>query len=245
MNFPFERNVSYGLGALRTFERDLAVYRKGDNTFSNALRENSKELSWSKLRNEELAPFRLFVDAMRLPDEAQFRIADEGDRVGDVYLFVNARWIGFQITTADPDWNGDGGRTYALECKALTGGRVAWGCGGTLKNGHKGELSSEPQVVSSNGRLEVCASAIKEALKRKLSRKSVADYLIIYARGIAFQTMDEGFEVFVCNILERELRQFKSNHQTSFKRVFAVDCYYEKPTLASWPFKASEGLLGA
>lgn len=193
--FPFIRGQQYSLGELRGFEKAILIKRQADKKFSDELRSN--EFDWAKLRNEELVPFELLVNWLKVPDSSKFSISLEGHSGPDIILDSHANSIGIQITVADPDWNGDGGRNRALQNHALGRDGVAWGAGGTQKRGSKGLLTSEPVAVGVQERQDACRAGLSKSLKRKLDKHSTSDCLLIYARDFFKELIDEGFSEFL------------------------------------------------
>ncbi|MDP8996006.1 MAG: hypothetical protein M3O03_03240 [Pseudomonadota bacterium] len=206
--FQFQRRKQHSVGELRFFETELLSKRQNDQVFSDELRTNVQP--WAILRNEELVPFEHLANWLGIPDEAKFIISAEYDPGADIILVLPSGSIGIQITSADADWNGDGGRTQALENFALGRNGIAWGAGGTYKRGSKGPLVSEPRAVDSIERQRACRDGIGKAISRKLVKLSVADCLLVYARQFSKELIDEGFVEFlrpiVLNTVERSSR---------------------------------------
>lgn len=204
--FPFLRGQQYSIGELRAFEKELLSKRQIDQDFSSELRISAQ--SWAKLRNEELVPFEHLVNWLNIPNEFSFEISPEGHLGPDITLVLLAGSISFQITTADPDWNGNGGRTQALENLALKRDGVAWGAGGTYKDGSKGQLISQPRAIDSLESQKACRDGIIKALKNKLSKPKTADCLIVYARQFSRELVDEGFVEFLQPIVSEVVAGF-------------------------------------
>jgi hypothetical protein len=219
--FPFERCRWYPIRELRIFERELSEIRLSNSVFSNKLRCNGP--TWAKLWNEELVPISLLVDWHELSDSLEFQIAGGGDPMADLYLRFSEHQVGFQITVADVDWNGDGGRTWALENQALANGMVAWGGGGTSKKNYKSKVESVPVTISHEDRVRACTQALAKALQRKTSKPEHSDCLLIYSRGAAFQLFDEGYG----NVLGPLLAE--PHYGSGFRSIWAVDGSNGKP----------------
>ena len=211
MEFPFNRDVFYPVGQLRDFEVELASRRAADKHFSDNLRSN--KLPWAKLRNEELMPFALVLNWRKIPSAAEFKIARESAGGPDLYLRNNNVETNFQLTIADRKYNNDGGRNYALQNAALARDGIAWGAGGTSKNGHRGELQSEPKSTDKIDREIACKEGLFSALKNKLSRPMNSDILIVYARDFAFELIDIGFESFLRSHAEAWIAENAPNQE--------------------------------
>ena len=217
--FPFLRGQQYSIGELRTFEKELLSKRQTDQVFSSDLRVNDQ--LWAKLWNEELVPFELLVNWLNVPDEFKFEISSKDYPGPDITLILPIDSIGIQVTIADPDWKGNGGRTQALENSALKRDGIAWGAGGTSKHGAKGLLVSEPRSVDSVERQNACRDGIVKALNRKLDKPRSADCLLIYARSYWWELIDVGFEKFLRPIVMNAVSKF--NRDGKLYPVFVVD----------------------
>jgi hypothetical protein len=239
--FPFTRKQQYTLQQLRRFEARLLEVRQATPGFSADLRTNDRGIDWSKLRNEELVPLLLLVNGLGLGDDVPFEIASENAPGADVFVFLSGQRISIQITVADPDWNNDGGRTRALEAERLRQEpeNVAWGGGGTRKRDHRSPIVSAPQVVDHLTELAVCERAIEKAVQRKVKVREVSNWLLIYARGMKLQLIDQGFEESVLPILEKNNAALRKR----FEQVFVVDGNPDDPQLISWPTPIAKDLL--
>lgn len=217
--FPFLRGMQYSIGELRAFEKELLFKRQIDQDFSSELRINTQ--TWAKLRNEELVPFEHMVNWLNIPDEFEFRISLECHSGPDITLFLPNVSIGIQVTVADPEWNGNGGRTQALENQALRLNGIAWGAGGTFKRGSKGPLVSQPRAHDSLESQRACRDGIIKAVRNKLSRPKTADCLIVYARQFSKELIDEGFIDFLQPIVSEVVGEF--NLDNAIYPVIIVD----------------------
>ena len=217
--FPFQRGKQHSVGELRSFETELLSKRQNDQVFSSDLRANVQP--WAKFRNEELVPFEHLLNWLGIPNEAKFKISPEYDQGADIILVLPFGSIGIQITVADADWNGDGGRTQALKNLALKRDGIAWGADGTYKRGSKGSLVSEPRVVDSLETQRACRDGISSAISHKLEKPSVADCLLVYARQFSNELIDEGFVEFLRPIVLTTVKA--STHNDGKYPVFVVD----------------------
>jgi hypothetical protein len=204
--FPIQRQTKYSLGELRRFELELSAKRIHDKCFSDELRLNN--FPWAKLRNEELVPFELLMNWFEIPDKFQFSISKEGFAGADISLHGPTGDLSFQITTAAPNWNQDGGRTNRYENESIKNSGIAWGAGGTLKKGSKGKLISSPRTVEPYDRQSACRNGITQSLENKLCKKISADCLIVYARSFSPELIDEGFKEFLQPITTEITKKF-------------------------------------
>lgn len=219
--FPFLRGQEYCIGELRAFANELLSKGENDQDLRSDLRTNVQK--WAKLRNEELVPFELMTNWLKIPDEFKFIISPKNDPGPDITLILPNRSVGIQITVADPDWNGDGGRTQALENLALKRDGFAWGAGGTYKNGSKGQLISEVKPVDHSAIRKACSDGIIKAVENKLSRPKTTDCLLVYARGFYSELSFEGFIQFLQPIVSEVVAGF--NPENAIYPVVVVDSF--------------------
>lgn len=230
VHFPFVAGGRYSLSLLREFEKNLSEVRKRNPVFSSRLRSNDPDIRWAKFRNEELGPFLLLADALRLSDGTSFEVCRSQDPGPDLLLHLGDMSVGIQVTIADPDWNGDGGKTYRLEAEVLGRGDVAWGGGGTSKRSFRAPIESNPRVVTYDERLLPCRSALKKALQRKCDKVARGNWLLVYARGFWLQTIDCGFASFV----ELAIGELVADFEVPDEKIYVVDTCSRGPVLAEW-----------
>lgn len=187
VHFPFVRDAVHSIGELRAFEAGLLTARQGDQTFSAVLRTN--QIPWAKVRNEELLPIKFFADHTGTDDTELFRLMPEGHDT-DVEIFGKDNCIKFQITVADPTWDGApaGGYLRSLRMDLLQLGMPAFG--GARARKEKGVPVSEPHARSTEDDIRACINGLVKALDRKRTHVGAGQSLMIFAREFPFLLID-------------------------------------------------------
>jgi len=228
INFPFERDQTYTIGALRTFERDLSAARQADKALTDEWRVPStpETRHWSKIR-EETYPIKLLADHKGYSDDATFRLMPSGFPAIDAELSSGHDQFALQITIADPIWASEGakiqhgGYDNRLLMEALNRQGVVHGSGGFRRDGD--EIVCDELVKDGSDGAVACRKGIVAALARK-SKPDVhmATRLLIYTRAYTMQVVDEGYG----NVVADAVREFEASlggQMIPFASLYFVD----------------------
>jgi hypothetical protein len=215
---PFQSDKWYELGELRSFAAELLLARQKDPTFSKALRVQPEK--WMKDWNEELYPFKVFVDHKELSDKEEFCWTPAV--AADFTIRSNEGAIRFQSTMAYAEWKTStakqGGHLHKREMTHFN------------KVGHSfpGGLVSEPSARSAERDVEAWRCGITKAVKGKLKSKYSGIHLLVFAQGCRRQTPDFPFEQVVAPAIEAVGR-------SECERIFAGLYLFDDDELVRFP----------
>jgi hypothetical protein len=226
--FPFERDQTYTIAALRTFESALSAARQADKALTYEWRVPStpEMRRWGKIR-EETYPIKLLADHRGYSDDATFRLMPSGFPAIDANISSGHDLFALQITIADPIWSDEGakikhgGYDNRLLMEGLNRQGVVHGSGGFRRDGDM--IVCDEMVKDGSDGADACRKGIVAALARK-SKPDVhmATRLLIYTRAHAMQVVDEGYG----NVIAEAVREFEASHggQTiPFASLYFVD----------------------
>jgi hypothetical protein len=228
MVFPFERDQTYTIGALRSFESALSAARQADKALSEEWRVPStpEMRRWGKIR-EETYPIKLLADHKDYSDDATFRLMPSGFPAIDAKLSSSHDQFALQITIADPIWSDEGakikrgGYDNRLLMEGLNRQGVVHGSGGFRRDGDK--IVCDDLVKGGSDGADACRRGIVAALARKY-KPSVhpATRLLIYTRAHTMQVVDEGYGNVVADAV-KELEASQGGQTMPFASLYFVE----------------------
>jgi hypothetical protein len=230
IDFPFERGRRAAIGELRAFEAELLAKRRADPELSNQLRSpDSSAPAWIRTRNKELVPLKLLAQHICLPDEAEFLLRHEGDRI-DAQIFSSVDALDLQITLAGPIW---GNRAGAHENSGYQQHQIMVALNtsdcvvGYPPFGFKdGIATGEIAAVSSEDRDTACERGLSSAIANKALHDGRGCTLVIFAQDFYLQLLD-------VNILSALVDKVLGRYPVTFDLVYVFDS--QEGFFAKWP----------
>jgi hypothetical protein len=191
---PFEPGREYTIGQLRTAAAEILQARQNDPNLSAAMRMQEKENSWAKKWNEELYPFKVLADHLKLSADTIFRWTPLA--AADFELQTASGTAKIQSTTAYAEREGTVGKQGGHVRKL---GMIKYNADGFSFGGG---LVSEPRARSEQDDVSAWRAGIALALTKKLKPEYSGCWLLIFAPRCQFETIDFEFNQVVTPAIE-------------------------------------------
>lgn len=227
---PFESAKEYTIGHLRAVATEILQVRQKDQGLSARMRTQiRKEIPETRSWNEELYPFKVLADHLKLSDDAIFRWTPFG--AADFELQTATETFKIQSTMAYAERQGaigkHGGHVRHLEMVKYNADGFSLG----------GGLVSKPRSRSEeDDDVYAWRVGIARALIRKLKREYTGFRLLIFAPKCQFDTIDFDFDEVVTPAIERIGR-------ATWGQVFDVLYVFDVHPSAFAEFRAAQGNL--
>jgi hypothetical protein len=210
LGHPFHEGEWYPIRELRAVEAEMQCKRKADPDLSAKMRENA--LPWAKSWNEELRPFKLFVDQKKISDEDTFCWTPAG--AYDFELRSHREAVRIQSTMAYAERHGtigkQGGHVHKLEMRHYNTHGYAYG----------GGLISAPKARSEVDDVQAWRLGIERSLRKKLRPGYAGCRLLIFAPRCGIDTVDFDFKQVVVPAIEAVGR---AAWERVFKGIYILD----------------------